>query len=87
WSDYEFTFMLAVENILKKEFEAARNQLTLLSDADFDWQVKLLEIDCARELGQAVDVLKEYQMVYDSAQNPIVKELAKTRYRIYKYGK
>lgn len=83
----ELPFLYAVDHILKGDYESAQKMLFVLPEKAFDWQVKVLKMDCASHLGRAVDGRKEYQVAYDSASSSAVKDLAKTRYRFYQYGK
>jgi hypothetical protein len=82
----ERDFLIAIERIIKADYEGASNVLNTLPDHSFDWQVAVLKADCMHQLKQLGDGREHYQIIYDSAQSALVKELVKNRYRYYQNG-
>lgn len=80
-------FLLSVRYLIENKYTLCHSVLSQIPDTSFSCQVSILKIDCYRALRvDSLDYYTEYQKALDCSSDPVVKEIAKNRYRFYKYG-
>jgi hypothetical protein len=81
-------FIVSIKNMINKEFIAAYNSLTRMSNVSYGCQVEILKTDCLYELGiDSVDYRFNYQNAMNCTHNDKIKSIVKTRYRFYRHEK
>ncbi len=85
-SDAERNFMLGVCAMENKDFTQARIYLSEVATENFSAQAALLLLDCQLESGEDMDYYQRYQQLYDRCDNPLLREVIKTRYQYYRHG-
>jgi hypothetical protein len=79
--------IVSIQYLLDKQYAMSYDRLKSVPDATFDYQALILKMDCLKELGvDSVDFLAQYQKAFDLSPSAEVKQIAKDRYRFYKYA-
>lgn len=82
----ERKFVESIYFLKTGNYAQALHMLETIDNTAFDCQVMILNADCKMELQLQVDALETSQSSLDCTEHPIVREIAKNRYRFYTYG-
>jgi len=78
-------FINAIFLMRKKKYADALSYLENLEDSKYDYQVRMLELDCYMELKKSLNYLSEYQKIYDRTSNETVGKILKERFKFARY--
>ncbi len=79
-------FVQGVMYLMVKDYAAAQNKLSALNENSFDCQVAILKTDILyRSRPKDVNFQDRYQHAFDCSDNPLIKSIAKDRFRLIRY--